>query len=158
MAGDCDSKLVCGASGGDRAHGPGGADASRQFGIGDSRADGNFLQRLPHTALESRTTNIEWEIETDPRVLYEANDTSDQCLVHAIGADQVDASDAAPQFYTVYFKDRSGKPQTYGRFDIRARFPEVTLPGSQGALWMTPYQNLYGLWPLSGEIDIAEFY
>ena len=48
--------------------------------------------------------------------------------------------------------------QTYGRFDIRARFPEVTLPGSQGALWMTPAKNLYGLWPLSGEIDIAEFY
>jgi hypothetical protein len=37
-----------------------------------------------------------------------------------IGADQVDASDAAPQFYTVYFKDRSGKPQTYGRFDASA--------------------------------------
>ncbi len=23
----------------------------------------------------------------------------------------------APQLYTVYFKDRSGNPQTYGRFD-----------------------------------------
>jgi hypothetical protein len=34
-----------------------------------------------------------------------------------IGVDQVDAADAAPQFYTIYFKDRSGKPQTYGRFD-----------------------------------------
>jgi hypothetical protein len=34
-----------------------------------------------------------------------------------IGADQVDASDAAPQYFTVYFKDRSGKSQTYGRFD-----------------------------------------
>ena len=48
--------------------------------------------------------------------------------------------------------------QTYGRWDIRARFPEVTLPGSQGALWMTPYDNTYGGWPASGEIDIAEFY
>jgi beta-glucanase (GH16 family) len=48
--------------------------------------------------------------------------------------------------------------QTYGRWDIRARFPNVTLPGSQGALWLTPYKNTYGAWPLSGEIDIAEFY
>jgi beta-glucanase (GH16 family) len=48
--------------------------------------------------------------------------------------------------------------QTYGRWEIRARFPEITLPGSQGALWMTPYGNTYGGWPASGEIDIAEFY
>jgi beta-glucanase (GH16 family) len=48
--------------------------------------------------------------------------------------------------------------QAYGRWDIRARFPNVTLPGSQGALWLTPYKNTYGAWPLSGEIDIAEFY
>lgn len=46
--------------------------------------------------------------------------------------------------------------QTYGRWDIRARFPEVTLPGSQGSLWLAPQQSRYGVWPLSGEIDIAE--
>jgi len=48
--------------------------------------------------------------------------------------------------------------QTYGRWDIRARFPEVTLPGSQSSLWIAPHRNHYGLWPVSGEIDIAEFY
>jgi len=48
--------------------------------------------------------------------------------------------------------------QTYGRWDVRARFPHVTLPGSQGAIWLTPYRNHYGAWPASGEIDIAEFY
>jgi beta-glucanase (GH16 family) len=48
--------------------------------------------------------------------------------------------------------------QTYGRWDIRARFPKVTLPGSQSALWLTPYRNRYGEAPASGEIDVAEFY
>lgn len=48
--------------------------------------------------------------------------------------------------------------QTYGRWDIRARFPQVTLPGSQSALWLTPYRNNYGAQPASGEIDVAEFY
>lgn len=48
--------------------------------------------------------------------------------------------------------------QTYGRWDIRARFPKVMLPGSQGRLWLTPFSDSYGAWPASGEIDLAEFY
>lgn len=48
--------------------------------------------------------------------------------------------------------------QAYGRWDIRARFPEVTLPGSQGRLWLTPQSDSYGAWPASGEIDFAEYY
>ena len=48
--------------------------------------------------------------------------------------------------------------QTYGRWDIRARFPEVTLPGVEGAIWMAPQRSEYGEWPVSGEIDVAKFY
>jgi beta-glucanase (GH16 family) len=48
--------------------------------------------------------------------------------------------------------------QAYGRWEIRTRFPEVTLPGSQGALWLTPHADSYGPWPASGEIDVAEYY
>jgi len=48
--------------------------------------------------------------------------------------------------------------QRYGRWDVRARFPKVTLPGSQGAIWLMPQRNHYGDWPASGEIDLAEFY
>lgn len=48
--------------------------------------------------------------------------------------------------------------QTYGRWDIKARFPQVTTPGSQGILWLYPVAATYGAWPKSGEIDIAEFY
>jgi len=43
---------------------------------------------------------------------------------------------------------------TYGRFDIRAQ-----LPYGQGlwpAIWMLPTDEVYGGWPLSGEIDIME--
>jgi hypothetical protein len=44
----------------------------------------------------------------------------DPC-VDTVGPALVDASDpapvGAPQVYTVYFKDRSGNPQTYGQFD-----------------------------------------
>ncbi len=49
--------------------------------------------------------------------------------------------------------------QTYGRFEIRARFPATTAPGIHGALWMWPVDPVkYGGWPGSGEIDIAEMY
>lgn len=42
----------------------------------------------------------------------------------------------------------------YGRFDVRAK-----LPIGQGlwpAIWMLPTDNVYGIWPKSGEIDIME--
>ncbi|GAA4818530.1 family 16 glycosylhydrolase [Nocardioides caeni] len=48
--------------------------------------------------------------------------------------------------------------QTYGRWEIRAKFPDVTTPGVHSALWMFPRYSAYGAWPASGEIDIAEFY
>ncbi len=48
--------------------------------------------------------------------------------------------------------------QTYGRYEIRAKFPDATVPGIHSALWLTPKSQTYGKWPLSGEIDIAEFY
>ncbi|PSR11631.1 MAG: hypothetical protein DA408_10965 [Bacteroidetes bacterium] len=44
---------------------------------------------------------------------------------------------------------------TYGRFDIRARMPIGK--GLWGAAWMLPTDNVYGIWPKSGEIDIMEY-
>jgi beta-glucanase (GH16 family) len=46
--------------------------------------------------------------------------------------------------------------QAFGRWEIRARFPQITTVGSQGALWLYPRELKYGAG--SGEIDIAEFY
>ena len=49
--------------------------------------------------------------------------------------------------------------QTYGRFEVRAKFPATTVAGLQSTLWMWPNNaTKYGAWPKSGEIDIAEVY
>lgn len=48
--------------------------------------------------------------------------------------------------------------QAYGRYEIRAKFPAATAAGLHTALWLYPKQLLYGAWPASGEIDIAEFF
>lgn len=59
------------------------------------------------------------------------------------------------QFYT------SGKVRTrglhswrYGRIEVRAKVPPGQ--GTWPAVWMMPAHDLYGPWPLSGEIDILE--
>jgi beta-glucanase (GH16 family) len=49
--------------------------------------------------------------------------------------------------------------QAFGRFEFRAKFPAATTKGLHGALWMWPDNPIkYGMWPLSGEIDVAEVY
>lgn len=61
--------------------------------------------------------------------------------------------------YTSGSVSTSGRfSQAFGRWDVRARFPQATTPGSQAALWLYPNQLTYGAWPRSGEIDIGEFY
>jgi beta-glucanase (GH16 family) len=48
--------------------------------------------------------------------------------------------------------------QTYGRFEVRARFPAATTGGIHGGFWMYPIDHTYGAWPASGEIDVAEWW
>ena len=49
--------------------------------------------------------------------------------------------------------------QTYGRFEIRARMPDVKVAGIHSAIWLWPQDPAKrGGRPTSGEIDIAEFY
>jgi beta-glucanase (GH16 family) len=43
---------------------------------------------------------------------------------------------------------------TYGRFEIKAKLPKGR--GTWPAIWMLPTDNIYGIWPRSGEIDIME--
>ena len=47
--------------------------------------------------------------------------------------------------------------QAYGRFEIRAAFPDAKVAGLHSALWLYPTAPVEA-WPASGEIDIAEFY
>jgi beta-glucanase (GH16 family) len=49
--------------------------------------------------------------------------------------------------------------QAYGRFEVRAKLPQVTVPGVQETFWLWPDNpTKYGTYPASGEIDFAEFY
>jgi beta-glucanase (GH16 family) len=50
--------------------------------------------------------------------------------------------------------------QTYGDFEVKAKFPAATIKGLQTSLWLWPVNDTkYGSkWPASGEIDIAEWY
>jgi beta-glucanase (GH16 family) len=49
--------------------------------------------------------------------------------------------------------------QTYGRFEVRAKLPPVTVAGLQETLWLWPVNDtMYGSWPGSGEVDFSEFY
>ena len=42
----------------------------------------------------------------------------------------------------------------YGRIEVSAKMPKGR--GTWSAIWMLPVENKYGIWPKSGEIDIAE--
>lgn len=48
--------------------------------------------------------------------------------------------------------------QTYGRYEVRAKFPDAKVTGIHSAIWLYPKAMTYGPWPRSGEIDIAEYY
>jgi beta-glucanase (GH16 family) len=49
--------------------------------------------------------------------------------------------------------------QAYGRFEVRAKLPQITVPGVQETFWLWPDNpTKYGAYPGSGEIDFAEFY
>lgn len=48
--------------------------------------------------------------------------------------------------------------QTYGKYEIRAKIPDLRVPGSQQSFWLWPQSDSYGPWPASGEIDLAEMY
>jgi beta-glucanase (GH16 family) len=47
--------------------------------------------------------------------------------------------------------------QTYGRFEVRARYPQ-TAAGVHGGSWLYPDKQTYGAWPASGEIDTSEWW
>jgi beta-glucanase (GH16 family) len=48
--------------------------------------------------------------------------------------------------------------QTYGRLEVRAKFPDTARAGLHGGFWMFPAELTYGDWPSSGEIDVAEWW
>ena len=60
--------------------------------------------------------------------------------------------------YTGGLVQTGGKfSQTYGRFEVRARYPRSG-PGLRAGFWMYPDRMIYGGWPTSGEIDVSEWW
>ena len=94
MAGNGDGKIVRGASPGHGTGGRGYANAPRNLGIGDGRADWDFLERLPHASLESSAANIKGKIQANPRRLDEPDYPSHQGFVVTIGADEMRARES----------------------------------------------------------------
>lgn len=49
--------------------------------------------------------------------------------------------------------------QAFGRWEIRAKLPSQRMQGVQTSFWLWPDDPFkYGVWPLSGEIDLMEWY
>jgi beta-glucanase (GH16 family) len=48
--------------------------------------------------------------------------------------------------------------QAYGRFEMRAKWPYTKQIGLQSAFWLWPDGASGMTWPMSGELDIAEWY
>ncbi|RNL79905.1 glycoside hydrolase family 16 protein [Nocardioides marmorisolisilvae] len=48
--------------------------------------------------------------------------------------------------------------QTYGRFEMKAKWPYTKQIGLQGAFWLWPEGASGMTWPVSGELDIAEWF
>jgi beta-glucanase (GH16 family) len=48
--------------------------------------------------------------------------------------------------------------QAYGRFEFRAKISPAQVGGLQTSFWLYPTSSKYGVWPGSGEIDVAETY
>lgn len=48
--------------------------------------------------------------------------------------------------------------QTYGRYQIRAKWSYTTRPGLQASFWMWPKGSNGALWPITGELDVAEWF
>ena len=48
--------------------------------------------------------------------------------------------------------------QAFGRFEVRAKLPSARTAGVHGGFWMFPRDLVYGPWPASGEMDVAEWW
>lgn len=64
------------------------------------------------------------------------------------------AADGCRDFTSGRINSKGKGGWLYGRFEARAKLPRGQ--GAWPAIWMLPTDNVYGQWPLSGEIDIME--
>src|SRR3712207_3071038 len=97
MAGDGDSDRVRRARLRHRAHGVRSADAPRELGITQRFACRDLSERLPHTLLKRRATDVERQIEPYTRRFHQRHDLCHELLEFSIAADQLRAWKAVLQ-------------------------------------------------------------
>ncbi|GAA5990321.1 hypothetical protein JCM10908_007316 [Rhodotorula pacifica] len=92
---------------------------------------------------------------------YTLNLTADGTCTSALSSDCVAFSNTTRGNYSVLPPIESARLTTklshsikYGKVEVSARMP--TGDWIWPAIWMLPKDNVYGKWPLSGEIDIVE--
>lgn len=65
-----------------------------------------------------------------------------------------DDTSVTKEFTSARLRTKNKADWRYGRIEVKAKMPEGQ--GMWPAIWMLPTENVYGGWPLSGEIDIFE--
>jgi beta-glucanase (GH16 family) len=125
---------------------------------GDALDDTKWI--VQETALSSFTSGVECNMDSPDNV-----SVSDGAL-HLTARKEAEpfvCEDPHGDFTTQYTAGSVSTfdrwSQAYGRFEIRAQFPDAKVKGLHSAIWLWPVDDTkYGPWPMSGEIDIAEFF
>jgi beta-glucanase (GH16 family) len=140
------------------------------------KADGStwtctFVDDFDETTLDPGKWTVQETVKTGFRSEQTCFTATDRNVRVADGVLQLTAQDegvpksctnAFDDFTTLYTGGMIGTKgkfsQTYGRFEVRAKYPATTASGLHGGFWMLPVDNKYGPWPRSGEIDVAEWW
>ncbi|MET3961126.1 beta-glucanase (GH16 family) [Marmoricola sp. OAE513] len=129
----------------------------------DDEFDGNELNRKYWVPQETRTSGF----TTGTRTRYACGVDSPDTISVAGGALRLSLVELpavqkcgkkSSKFAFGQVMHHQTFSQTYGKYEIRARIPDVQVPGVQQSFWLWPVKNTYGGWPASGEIDFAEMY
>ena len=102
-------------------------------------------------------------VVNDPDNLQVDSGTLKLRVVQEVAPFTCDVPEAFGQDYTTSWTGASISSyghyaQRWGRYEWRARFPQTTAKGLQSTLWLVAKDQLFGRWPRSGEIDVAEWY
>jgi beta-glucanase (GH16 family) len=152
------------------------AETHDDCGIVRKKADGSdwectFIDEFGGTKLSGKKwitqDTMETDFSTEMTCLRrsEKNIRVNRGVLELTARDEGDPFDCGRglgNFWTEYtggmIGTRTKFSQTYGKFEMRAKWPDARLPGLHGAFWMNPLDMAYGSWPRSGEIDIAEWW
>ncbi|KAF2761336.1 glycosyl hydrolase [Pseudovirgaria hyperparasitica] len=76
--------------------------------------------------------------------------SNSECSIHSNGT----LGQIIPPVRSARLSTRGKKSIRYGRIEVTAKFPQGDWLWP--AIWMMPEDSVYGVWPRSGELDIAE--